>query len=262
VVFLFGTKSFHFVIKISVFFTFRILYFGLLVESNDEYDLHMVYDELCEKSKELLKVYKISLKELEDVKHEKESLVIQLSESLALIDSLKSKNTMLIDIVESLADKLEKSKDLLNKLSSDNLKSILCVKKDVSNKPSMIIDDLGTSTSHASDSEINSQFIKPVKVDEVKANTACLKNCDNSCLNNCVKPEVAEPQNAYKDKGKTFVIVSCENANIKLAVPVIKHSKSRSLVTYHHCGIVGHIRPNCCQRPWNKKDAPKKEKCV
>lgn len=32
VVFLFVSKSFHFVTKISVFFTFRILYFGLLVD--------------------------------------------------------------------------------------------------------------------------------------------------------------------------------------------------------------------------------------
>jgi hypothetical protein len=84
-----------------------------------------------------------------------------------------------------------------------------------------------------------------VKVDEVKSNTACLKNYDNSCLNNCVKSEVTEPQNACEDKGKTVVIVSCENANIKPAVPVIKHSNSRNLPTCHHCGIVGHIRPDC-----------------
>jgi hypothetical protein len=74
-----------------------------------------------------------------------------------------------------------------------------------------------------------------------------------------VKPEVAKPQNACEDKGKEIVI-SYENANIKPAVSVIKHSKSRSLPTCHQCGIVGHIRPNCCQGPWNKKDVPKKEK--
>jgi hypothetical protein len=32
VVFLFGTKSFYFISKISVFFIFRILHFGLLVD--------------------------------------------------------------------------------------------------------------------------------------------------------------------------------------------------------------------------------------
>jgi hypothetical protein len=43
----------------------------------------------------------------------------------------------------------------------------------------MIIDDLGTFTSHDSNSEIKCLFIKLVKVDEVKANIACLKICDN-----------------------------------------------------------------------------------
>jgi len=86
---------------------------------------------------------------------------------------------MLLETVESLDDKLKESEDLLNKFSSDNLKSMLCVQKDVSNKPSMIIDDLGTFTSHDSNSEIKCLFIKLVKVDEVKANIACLKICDN-----------------------------------------------------------------------------------
>jgi hypothetical protein len=50
-----------------------------------------------------------------------------------------------------------------------------------------------------------------------------------------VKPEVVEPQNACEDKGKALVI-SCENANIKSVVPIMKHSKSRSMLTCHHCG--------------------------
>jgi hypothetical protein len=77
-----------------------------------------------------------------------------LFESRALIDSLKFENTMFLETIESLEDKLKEFEDLLNKLSSDNLKSMLCVQKDVSNKPSVIIDDLRTFTSHASDSEI------------------------------------------------------------------------------------------------------------
>jgi hypothetical protein len=78
-----------------------------------------------------------------------------------------------------------------------------------------------------------------------------------------VKPEVAEPQNACKDKGKALVI-SCENANIKPAVPIMEHSKSRSLPTCHHCGITGNIRPQCpqihSQKPQIKKQEPKKGK--
>jgi len=52
---------------------------------------------------------KVSHKELEKVKQEKESLIVQLSESHALIDSLKSENTVLFYIIDSLENKLEKN---------------------------------------------------------------------------------------------------------------------------------------------------------
>jgi hypothetical protein len=75
-----------------------------------------------------------------------------------------------------------------------------------------------------------------------------------------LKPSGSERQN---DKGKA-IVVSCENDNTTLTKS--KHSTVRSLPTCHHCGIVGHIRPNCGQlkfpRTWNKKNAPKKEKDV
>jgi hypothetical protein len=96
------------------------------------------------------------------------------SESHPLIDSLKSENTMQFDIIDSLEKKLET-------FSSDNLKSMLCIHSDISNKPALIVDDMSTSTSHASDSELD---IKPVIVD-----TACL---ENSFLNNHVMPESKE----------------------------------------------------------------------
>jgi hypothetical protein len=97
---------------------------------------------------------------------------------------LRSKNTMLFNIIDTLENKLKESDDLLKKFSSDNLKSMLCIHSDVPNKPSLIDNDLSASTSHASDSELDSIIIKPVIVD-----TACL---DNSCLNNCVMPKPKE----------------------------------------------------------------------
>jgi hypothetical protein len=78
-----------------------------------------------------------------------------------------------------------------------------------------------------------------------------------------VKPSVLKPQNACEDRGKAIVI-SCENANVTPARP--KHSTTRSLPTCHHCGMVGHIRPNCGHlnfpRTWNKKNAYKKDQDV
>jgi hypothetical protein len=111
----------------------------------------------------------LSPKELKKVKQEKKSLIVQLSESHALIDYLKSENTMLLNTINELEIKLEK-------YSSDNLKSMLCIHSDISNKPDLTIDDLSTCTSHASDS---------VDIKLVTVDAACFKN---SCLNNCVKP--------------------------------------------------------------------------
>jgi hypothetical protein len=71
---------------------------------------------------------KISHKELKKVKQENESLIMQLSESHALIDSLRSENTMLFNIIDTLENKLKESDDLLKKFSSDNLKSMLCIR--------------------------------------------------------------------------------------------------------------------------------------
>jgi len=66
--------------------------------------------------------------------------------------SKKSENTMLF--INSLENKLEK-------FSSDNLKSMLCIHSDISNKLDLVIDDLSASTSHASDFELDSIVIKP-----------------------------------------------------------------------------------------------------
>jgi len=65
------------------------------------------------------KLFKKSNKELKKIKQEKESLILQLYESNVLIDSLRSENTMLFDIVDALENKLKQSEDLLEKFSSN-----------------------------------------------------------------------------------------------------------------------------------------------
>jgi hypothetical protein len=158
------------------------------------------------------------------VKQEKESLIVQLSESHALIDSLRSENTMLFNIIDTLENKLKESEDLLKNFSSDNFKSMLCIHSDVPIKPCLIVDDLSASTSHASDSELDSTIIKALIV-----NNACL---DYSCLNNHVVPK-------SKDTGT--------------------QAHGKFVPTCHNCGKIGHIRPNCyllkSHRPWIKQDA-------
>jgi hypothetical protein len=170
----------------------------------------------------------------------------------------------------------------------------------ISNKPALIVDDMSTSTSHASDSELDSIDIMPVIVD-----TACL---ENSCLNKHVMPKSKESgtwgkfvptchncgkighirPNCYllkshrpwikhnalrksevEDSSSSKYVpprmrhikrkgnVICENANYNFAENVKKHSNKRSLPTYHHCGITGHIRPKCPQLQAQKSKVQK-----
>jgi GTP-binding protein EngB required for normal cell division len=77
--------------------------------SEENYDIEL--------SKVFTKLDKIvSPKELKKVKQEKESLIVQLSESYVLIDSLRSGNTMLFDIINTFENKLKESKNLLKKI--------------------------------------------------------------------------------------------------------------------------------------------------
>jgi hypothetical protein len=46
---------------------------------------------------------------------------------------------MLFDIVDALENKLKESKDLLKKISSNNLKSMLYIHIDISNKPDLML---------------------------------------------------------------------------------------------------------------------------
>jgi hypothetical protein len=171
------------------------------------------------------KLFRKFNKELKKIKQEKESLILQLSESHVLIDSLKSENTFHFDIVDALENKLKELEDVLKKFSSNNLKGMLCIHTDISNKPDLIINDLSTSTSHASDFELDSIDIKPVIED-----TSCL---DNPCITNHVMPN-------SKESG----------------------IQGKFIPKCHNIGKIGHIRPNCSllksHRPWIKQDALRK----
>jgi len=159
-------------------------------------------DDFYDFSKDTLligKLFKKSNREPKKIKQEKESLFLQLFESFVLIDSLKFKNTMCFDTIDALENKFKESEDLLKKFSSNNLKSMLCIHTDISNK--LVIVDAACS--------------------------------ENSCLNNCVKPN-------SKDSG----------------------TQGKFVPICHHCGKVGHIRPKCymlkSHRPWKKQEDSRK----
>jgi len=106
-------------------------------------NLHEFFeDDFYDFSKDILligKLFKKSNRELKKIKQEKWSLILQLSESHALSDYLTSENTMLFDTVDALENKLKESEGLLDKLSCNNLKSMLCIHIDISNKLDLIV---------------------------------------------------------------------------------------------------------------------------
>jgi hypothetical protein len=98
---------------------------------------------------------------------------------------------VLIEKNQSLENELKGSKELSYRLSSDNLKNLFCVKKHVSNSPSMIVNNLIASTSYAFNSNFRKTvFVKPVKVEKVKANIVCLDKGKNYCMNKLCEAQI------------------------------------------------------------------------
>jgi hypothetical protein len=83
----------------------------------------------------------------------------------------------LLNTINELENKLEK-------FSSDNLKGMLNIHSNVSNKPDLTVDNLSTFATHAFDYELDSIDIKLVIED-----TACL---DHFCLTNHAMPKYKE----------------------------------------------------------------------
>jgi hypothetical protein len=124
---------------------------------------------------------------------------------------------------------------------------MLCIHTDNSNKLGIIVDDLGASTSHASDSEINCVKLKS-KDSRTQAHGKFVPTCHNcgkighirpNCLllkthrswikqdaprkGKVEKPSSSKYVHPYKRhiKGKDSVI--CKNANLNSAETVKKH---------------------------------------
>jgi len=86
--------NFHFVTSITPF----IMNSSQLSKENYDIMIFKAFDKLKN-----AKNSKVSHKELKKVKQEKESLIVQLSKSHVLIDSLKSENTMLFNTIDAVS---------------------------------------------------------------------------------------------------------------------------------------------------------------
>ena len=158
------------------------------------------------------------------------------------------------------------SKELSQNSSSDNLKSFLCIEESISNKLSMIVYNVGASTSHSFNKSLN---VKLVNVKEAKANfskTPLVKQTQGKFVPTCYHCGVighirlncwkfkATPKkenqaaastfHGKKDK-KIYLEYHASYPKPRVMHPPRKLSSKRFVPTCHHCGKVGHIRPKC-----------------
>lgn len=100
-------------------------------------------------------IFYFSFKGIREVEDENESLLVKLSDSHALVDALKSENSMLIDFVKSLENELKDSKESLLVRLFDSyflLDSLKCENLLLVNKVQSLEDDLVMCKSEFSNS--------------------------------------------------------------------------------------------------------------
>ena len=165
--------------------------------------------------------YTNCLEDFQDLEHVNKSLVTILSESHALIDSLKSKNLVLGSKVDLLENKLKESKTRLEKFSSNSLKNMMHTKNSDCDEFELSFD--------YNDSIFKIMFVKLEKVEDslVERNKA------------------AAPTSQCKKGTKIHIEPCVFYPKNRVVHPPRNLSPQRFIPTCHYCNKIGHIRPNC-----------------
>jgi hypothetical protein len=194
-------------------------------ESEDEGDLQEAYNHLYSEYNKVKKLNKEHLQKLKEVNLEKDKLSSTLTESHAILDTLKSENHSLIAKVKSLDNDLNDSRNHLKKFSNEKLNHMLHNQKHSFDRIGLGFDkSVVSSTNVVSPSK--SIFVKSV--------------CKEK---NLAKKKEMLPSVSRGKKGKGILIDSyVSRANMPKNQPT-----QRFIPTCHHCGKIGHIRPNCFQ---------------
>jgi hypothetical protein len=185
-------------------------------DDEGEDSLQDAYNDLFKEFFKLQKSNKRTLKNLEELVLEKEKLLEDLTGSNAVCNTLKSENALLIVKNKALEKELCESKTHLTKFSSDKLDKMLNEQKSFSDKTGLGFDKYAASSSNISSSKI--MFVKP--------NLSAVTSEEES-----------------SKIGKNVPLIN--NVKAELKMPSRKQSKPKFIPTCHHCGKVGHIRPNC-----------------
>jgi hypothetical protein len=127
---------------------------------------------------------------------------------------LKTEKSTLLQKIKDLEDELVEAQLMLEKFTDNKLSHMLSGQK-------CTLDKTG--------------------IGFVATTNYVVSNIASSSKTVFVKPKVEEPRDACMDKSKVIV---GDEAKV-IVQPVKKPPNKRSLPTYYHCGIIGHIRPHC-----------------
>jgi hypothetical protein len=199
-------------------------------ESEEKGDMQEAYNHLYSEYSKVKKLNKEHLHKLKEVNLEKDKLSSTLTESHVILDTLKSENHSLIAKVKSLENDLNDSRNHLKTFSNEKLNHMLHNQKHSFDRTGLGFDkSVVSSTNVVSPSKLI--FVKPVCKEE----------------NLAKKKEMLPPVSRGK-KGKEILTDSYVSRSTPRRAHMPRNQPTQRFIpTCHHCGKIGHIRPNCFQ---------------
>jgi hypothetical protein len=199
-------------------------------ESEEEGDLQEAYNHLFSEYSKVKKLNKEHLQKLKEVSLENDKLSSTLTDSHAILDTLKSENHNLMAKVKSLENDLNDSRNHLKKFSNEKLNHMLHNQKHSFDRTGLSFDKSAvSSTNVVSPSKL--MFVKPICKEE-----------------NLAKKKEMLPPVSKGEKGKGILTDSYVSRSTPRRAHMPRNQLSQRFIpTCHHCDKIGHIRPKCFQ---------------
>lgn len=182
-------------------------------ESGDEDELQEIYEKLYKDCVKLRKLNKAHIENIDTCKREKEDLQGQLNEAICLTDQLQKRNVSLEDKVKMQEGELILLNDKLKNFSTGKQK----------------LDKILTSGKSSGDKR---------GIGYVEGKSDVASTSKTSCKN--VEKIVFVPASNENNKAQPSTLY------VQKSVPLPKRQGARNTSPIcHHCGKVGHVRPDC-----------------